>query len=438
MRRLLVVAYYFPPSGGPGVQRVLKFVKYLPALGWQPTVLTVDAGAYPSHDPTLSSDIPAGIRVYRTAALDPFGIYARATGKSKSDAVTVGAVGQTPSLVERTARFVRANVFVPDARVGWVPFAVRAGKRVIKEAQEAARPIDAVLTSGPPHSAHLIGRALHRKFGTPWVADFRDPWARHALAEVLPMTGLANSLDRRIEQSVLGEATRLVTVSPTWRQHLAEQAGRSESDVALVHNGFDADDFAHAAPIPLPDTFTLTHVGSLYETRDPVALWDALADLRAQGAIPRLRIRLLGSVADAVRRSLAARGLDRITDIEPYAPHDAAIAAMRAATLLLLTIEPFQLDQGMITGKLYEYLAAGRPVAALGPVGGDAETMLQETNGGTLLDRSDREGFAALVRRHYAAWAGGTPVDGAHRSAVAPYSRQAQSQRLARVLRSLC
>ncbi|MEM8600751.1 MAG: glycosyltransferase, partial [Bacteroidota bacterium] len=310
----------------------------------------------------------------------------------------------------------------------------------------------AVLTSGPPHSGHLIGRALHRATGLPWVADFRDPWARHALADALPMTAAATALDRRIERSVLREATRLITVSPTWRHHLAALAQRPAADVAVVHNGFDADDFAYArtrstldalaarglAPDGLAmDTFTLTHVGSLYETRDPTALWDALADLRAEGAIPRLRVRLLGSVADAVRASLAARRLDAIADIEPYVPHEDAIAAMRAATLLLLAVEPFALDAGMITGKLYEYLAAGRPVVALGPVGGDAEALLHETRGGTLLARGDRDGLTSLVRRHYAAWAAGTPEGGADYDAVAPYTREAQTRRLAHVLGAL-
>ncbi|MEM6782753.1 MAG: glycosyltransferase [Bacteroidota bacterium] len=437
MRRLLVVAYYFPPSGGPGVQRVLKFVKYLPTLGWHPTVLTVEAGAYPSYDPTLSSDIPAGIKVYRTRALDPFGVYARATGKTKSDAVTVGAIAQTPSLIERWARFVRANIFVPDARVGWVPFAARKGTQLVKTARAEGYPYAAVLTSGPPHSGHLIGRAVHRATGTPWVADFRDPWARHALADMLPMTAAATALDRRIERSVLQEATRLVTVSPSWQRHLARQAGRSESDVVVVHNGFDAADFAYAHAGAPERTFTLTHVGSLYTTRDPLALWDALADLRAEGAIPRLRVRLLGSVAPSVRTSLAARGLDAITDIEPYVPHEDAIKAMHAATLLLLTIERFVLDHGMITGKLYEYLAAGQPVLALGPVGGDAEALLHQTRGGTLLARDDGAGVAALVRRHYASWDAGTPEPGADYDAVAPYSREAQARRLSAVLRSL-
>ncbi|MEM8557534.1 MAG: glycosyltransferase [Bacteroidota bacterium] len=438
MRRLLVVAYYFPPSGGPGVQRLLKFVKYLPARGWQPTVLTVEAGAYPSLDPSLATDIPTNVAVHRTKALDPFGVYAKATGRAKAEVVTVGAVDQAPSLVERLARFARANVFVPDARVGWVPYATRAARRLLRDAEQAGQPFDAVLTSGPPHSAHLIGRVLHRKTGLPWVADFRDPWARHALADVLPMTAAAAAFDARIERSVLREATRLVTVSPTWQQHLADQAGRPAADVAVVHNGYDAEDFEELGPASADaDVFTLTHVGSLYATRDPVALWDALADLRSDEAIPKLRVRLVGSVAGEVRASLQARGLYEVTEIEPYVPHDAAIAAMRSATALLLTIEPFVLDAGMITGKLYEYLAAGRPVVALGPAHGDAAAMLRDTGGGVLHARTDTAGLAATIRGHYDGWAAGTPRSGADTEAVAPFSREAQTGRLAAVLDAL-
>src|SRR5690606_10060076 len=168
--RLLVVAYYFPPAGGAGVQRVLKWVKYLRDFGIEPVVVTVRAGAYPKHDETLVRDVPEGVEAYRSRALDPFGTYARLTGRTRQAAVAEQLQNAPDGFGERLARWMRANVVLPDARVGWVPFAIRTAKRLHRE-----RPFDAVLTSGPPHSAHLVGRAL-RRAGLPWIADFRDPW----------------------------------------------------------------------------------------------------------------------------------------------------------------------------------------------------------------------------------------------------------------------
>lgn len=428
MNRVLVVSYYFPPSGGPGVQRVLKFVKYLRGYGYEPEVLTVADGAYPELDLALLGDVPEAVRVHRTKALDPFGAYAALTGRTRKEAVTVGSV-QGGGRLAGLARWVRANVFLPDARVGWVPYAAREAARL-----HAAAPYDVVLTSGPPHSAHLVGRALRRKTGVPWVADLRDPWTGINFYDELPMGRLARRMDRGLERSVLREATRLVTVSPSWKRLLVEQGERSPDEVAVVHNGFDAEDFAAEAPAVQTEAFTLTHVGSLYDSRNPEALWAAIRRLRDQGGLARFRVRLIGRVGEATTASIAREGLEGLVTAEPYAPHDEAVAAMRAATMLLLTIEPFAAEAGMITGKLYEYLAAGRPVLGLGPATGDAARLLAETRGGRMLARDDADGLVEALARAYADWEAGRMPAGAVPEAIAAYSREAQTGRLSEVL----
>jgi glycosyltransferase involved in cell wall biosynthesis len=429
-RRVLVVTYYFPPAGGPAVQRVLKTVKYLRGYGYEPTVLTVADGAYPQRDPSLAADVPAGVAVHRTGSFDPFGVYARVTGKPKAEAVPVGSIGgERP--VERLARWLRANVFLPDARVGWAPFAVREALRLHR-----ARPFDAVLTSGPPHSAHLIGRALKRRTGVPWVADFRDPWTGINYYEELPMTEAARRLDRRLERSVLREADRVVTVSPSWAEGLAALAGRNDG-VLVVHNGYDEEDFEGVPRGPeavARDRFVLAYVGSMYATRNPTTLWAVLTGLRAAGEVERLRVRLVGGVGEDVRTALTAAGLDRVTEVAAYVPHDEAVRAMTAAALLLLVVDPCATERGILTGKLYEYLASGRPVLALGPPEGDAARLLAETAGGRLFARDDVEGIAAFVREHYAAWAEGEPRPGADPAAVASYARRAEAGQIAAVL----
>lgn len=431
-RRVLVLSYYFPPAGGPGVQRALKFVKYMPSFGWTPVVLTVRHGAYPARDPSLSADIPEEATVHRTPSLDPHVLYARLTGRSDDD-VDVGSVeGREATWTERFARWVRANIFLPDARIGWMPFAVWRGYRLLKEGE-----IDAILTSGPPHSTHLAGAVLQRGTEVPWVADFRDPWTDINYYQELPHTSWAGRIDAGLERLVLQRADAITTVSPTWRDLLDRKAGPPGSHKAkVVQNGFDEDDVA-SNQSPSQEAFAVTHVGSLYSSRNPVGLWRAVQQLRNVDSVPDLQVRLVGTVDPNVQESLRAHDLMDVTEIVSYVPHEEAVAEMRRAGVLLLSIEDFPQAEGMITGKIYEYLAAGRPVIGVGPPEGDAAALLQKTGGGQLFSRHDVHGLTSFLRDHYAAWEEGEPQSGASPDAIAPYRRSAQTKSLTTILDSV-
>lgn len=430
-RRVLVLSYYFPPAGGPGVQRALKFVKYLPEWDWRPVVLTVRQGAYPARDPSLADEVPPQATVHRTSSLDPHSLYARLTGRSDDD-VDVGSVqGGPDGWMEAIGRWVRANVFLPDARVGWVPFAAWRGRQLIAEGR-----IDAILTTGPPHSTHLTGAILQAATGVPWVADFRDPWTDINYYDELPHTRWARRLDAALERLVLRRARAVTTVSPSWRDLLARKANRPPSALTVVQNGFDADDIAPGRGEPASDTFDVTHVGSLYASRNPTVLWRALRRLLEEGAVPELRIRLVGTVDPNVRRSLRRHGLAERTQFVSYVPHEEAVAYMRRAGLLLLSIEDFPAADGMMTGKIYEYLASGRPVVGVGPPTGDAAALLRTTDGGRLFGREEASGLAQYIRAQYEAWTDGAPGSGASPEALRPYRRRAQTQQIASVLRS--
>lgn len=426
-KRLLVIAYYFPPSGGAGVQRVLKFVKYLPDFGWEPTVLTVREGAFPQHDSTLADDLPDSLAVHRTEALDPFALYGRLTGKALEKAIAAGSLGKDRNWKEKLARWVRANVFIPDARVGWVPYAIREGKRLL-----ASQQYDAVLTSGPPQSVHLIGRALHRETGVPWLADFRDPWTESNYYHEFPRTPLAAWLDRRMEQSVLREATAVTTVSPAWVEGLKRVSGQDGSKFHLVQNGYDAEDFAEPSPPVAQTSFYLAHVGNLYASRNPETLWSALGELKQSGK--EVKVRLIGGHDPVVAETAASFGVAEALEAYPYLPHGAAVVEMRKAPLLLLVVEPFKASGGMLTGKLYEYLASGRPVLGLGPVEGDAARLLLETGAGTFFAHGDVEGVATFLERHHAAWVSGRPAMGADTASIHELSRRSQTRYLAHIL----
>ena len=428
MRNVLLLSYYFPPSGGPGVQRVLKFTRYLRDFGWEPGVLTVDAGAYPEHDASLWDDVPDYVTVHRTPAPDPFRLYARLTGQPPSEAVKVGSVRNRKGWKEQLALWIRSNMFIPDARVGWVPYAVARGKKLLER-----KDIDVILTSGPPHSVHLSGWMLNRTTGIPWVADFRDPWTDINYYHELPHTALAARLDAALERLVLRTATRVITVSPAWRALLA---GKVEDDAPfhVVQNGYDAADFEAPAPDLSADAFYLTHVGSLYASRNPTALWQALRQLHEAGQIPRLKVRLVGTVDPQILAELERQGLSGRVKHSRYVTHAKAIAHTRRSHLLLLSIEAFRHNEGMITGKLYEYLASGRPVLGVGPTGGDAGALLRQTGAGRMFPPEDAEGIARFIREHYAAWEAGAPLAGASAEVIQPYSRHAQTSRLADIL----
>lgn len=426
MKRVLVVAYYFPPSGGPGVQRVLKAVKYLREFGYEPTVLTVDDGAFPQLDDELLADIPGGVRVVRTRAFSPFGAYAKLTGKSKKDAVVVGTVKQRGGWLERAASWIRANVFLPDARVGWVPYAIRKASELHRE-----DPFDVVLTSGPPHSCHLIGQHLKRKLDIPWVADFRDPWTDINFYHELPMSGWARRKDAKMERRVLTEADHVTTVSASWAELLKSKGAQR---VSVVQNGFDEADFDSAQGMPPDDRFVISHVGSLYPSRNPDAFWQAIAGLRSNGDLSQLRIQVIGSVSLEVVESIETNGLQSVTEVVPYVSHSEAIELMLGSHMLLLSIERFEHSNGMITGKLYEYIRSGRRVLGLGPVPGDAASLLEETQRGRLFDRDDLEGVSSYLLDQYASWEANSSVAELSGEAVQQFSRRAQTGLLAGVM----
>lgn len=426
MKRVLIVAYYFPPSGGPGVQRVLKAVKYLREFGYEPTILTVDNGAFPQFDEELALEIPSGVQVVRTKSFSPFGAYAKLTGKSKKDAVVVGTVKQRGGMMERLASWIRANVFLPDARVGWVPYAIRKAIELYDKDQ-----FDVVLTSGPPHSCHLIGRYLKRKLQLPWVADFRDPWTDINYYHELPMSGWARRKDGKMETQVLTEADNVTTVSPSWATLLKSKGANR---VAVVQNGFDETDFHNVVGRPSDDTFVISHVGSLYPSRNPNAFWQALAELRKEGKLTHARVRIAGSVSNEVIESIEECGLQSITEVIPYRSHREAIQLMLDSHVLLLSIERFEQANGMITGKLYEYIRSGRPILGLGPASGDAANLLLETKSGQLFDRDDNGGICGYLLDQYAAWESGSVVAKSTGGSIQSLSRRTQTGLLAGVM----
>jgi glycosyltransferase involved in cell wall biosynthesis len=298
MKRVLIVTYYFPPSGGPGVQRVLKFVKYLPEFGYQPAVLTVLDGDFPARDESLLAEIPPGVPVHRTPILEPYAVYRALTGKRKGEAVDVNTnyrPGTKVSWRERLAQGVRGTLFIPDARVGWLVHGIPKGVDVVRKWNA-----DLIFSSSPPYTCALLGRAISRRTGRPWVFELRDPWTGFLSAPV--RHGLPRRLDRHLEKSCAAEASRLVMAwSGIGRDLLEKHPDLDRSRFRLVENGFDPDDLA-VEPRKF-DRFTMVYTGSMYGVRNPDTLLQAVARLLATGRVrpDEMRIVFVGRFGNEVR-----------------------------------------------------------------------------------------------------------------------------------------
>lgn len=429
MKRVLFVTYYYPPSGGPGVQRILNVSKYLGEFGWQPTVLTLrpDKASYPNLDEKLLERVPANVEVIRTSSWDPYTLYGRLTGKSKSEVVSVGFLGASePTIGRRIANWVRANLFIPDARVGWLPFAVARGRALLRE-----KKFDAVLTTGPPHSTHLVGLMLARSDEIPWLADFRDPWTKIEYYSHLPMTSLAKSLDSALEKSVIKNAAAVNVVTSGMKDQFMTLYPRKYE---IIPNGFNEDDFAHIRNIePDRDHFTISYIGNLNMRQNPTALWDALSREFTKKH-SRIRLRLVGNVDPGVLDSAEERGLLPLIEVVPFVPHEDALRYMMKSNMLLLSINKSEGAESIVTGKLFEYIASGRPVLGIGPAGGDAARIVCESRCGSFFDYSDADGVRAYLSEAYQRWLDGENPAGSPEEIIPQYSFRNRTRMIAAVL----
>lgn len=423
---MLVIAYYWPPSGGSGVQRWVKFCKYLPAEGWTPVVFAPENADYPSLDPTIGADLPQDLELVRGRIWEPYAAYRKLTG-AKSTEVTEISSGKK-SFKQKLSLWIRANLFVPDPRVGWVRPSVKTLKNYLRE-----HPVDVIVTTGPPHSVHLIGRKLHKALGIPWVPDFRDPWSRMYYLKYLPMTPATWRLLRRQEQAVLDECSTVLACTPLVQEEFRAQ---TRTPVACIINGYDEEDFA--GPAPEPDgLFNLTHTGLFAADGNPVALWQVLGKMAAEDTAFRqaLRIRLAGKVDREVLQSMEDNGLKDNIIALGYCSHPRAVREQRAASVLLLPLRNDPQYRPILPGKLFEYLAARRPVLGIGQTDGAMARVIGEAHAGVTLDWADASALEAFLRE---AWkqhcSGGVPATAGD---IGPYSRRATAHALAQLLETL-
>jgi len=423
MKRVLVIAYYWPPSGGSGVQRWVKFCKFLPQEGWEPVVFAPENADYPSLDPSFEAELPENLEVLRGRIWEPYTAYRKLTG-AKSTQVTEISSGKK-TWKQRLSLWIRANLFVPDPRVGWVKPSVKTLLPYLKE-----HPVDVIVTTGPPHSVHLIGQKLHKETGIPWIPDFRDPWTHMYYLKYLPMTKATWAKLQKMEQEVLDQSSTVLACTPLVQKDFQS---RSQTPVACITNGYDVEDFEGPAP-KADGFFNITHTGLFAADGNPHTLWMVLKKMAAveAGFREELRIRLVGKVDKEVLEAIADAGLSaNVVALGPR-DHATAVREQRAASILILPLRNDPQYAPILPGKLFEYMASRRPVLGIGQEEGAMAQVLFQARAGITADWDNAAPMRAFIAN---AWRqhceGGVPATDGD---IGRYSRQATTHALAQLL----
>lgn len=426
MKRVLIITYYWPPSGGAGVQRWLKFAKYLPEFGWQPIILTVDPSyaTYPQRDESLASEIDPGCLIYTTKSFELYNLYKFLSGKKE---VPYGGFANEvkEGWLQKVSKFVRGNFLLPDPRRGWNKYAVKKATELIREFN-----IDTVITTSPPHSTQLIGLKLKQKLAVKWIADLRDPWTDIYYYNHFKHTPLARSIDKRMERMVVENSDLIITVSEDFKRIFVE---KSKQDIAsktiVIPNGFDEQDFA-VRPVCLETEKVLTYIGTISDAYDVSGLITALSGLSAPMK-SRLKIRFVGNVPVSVEQKFTSTGLS--IEFTGYVEHSKSVEYMLLSDMLLLVIPKVKNNGGILPGKVFEYLAAQKPILAVGPIKGDLANIMEETKSGQLFDYQNSQGMLKFISDSLSV----TALESSYGEMAGKYSRKQLTGRIAQLLNDL-
>ena len=426
-KRVLIITYYWPPAGGSGVQRWVKFAKYLRDYGWEPIIYTPANADYALVDQSLSEELPSDLEVIKQPIWEPYALaqlFSRNKGKQRAGFLEDS---KQLSYFQRKLLWIRANWFIPDARKFWVKRSTRFLNKYLKE-----QAVDAIVTNGPPHSMHLIGLGLKRKLNIKWLADFRDPWTSIDYLHHLPLTQRSIQKHARLEQAVLRTADQVTVVSNTMKEEFEAYTDK----LTVIMNGHDLSS-TRQDPTTLDTTFSLVHVGLMNMDRNPIRLWRILGELCKQDTLfnEKLRIKLIGEVSAAVLQSLKEAGIHDCCEFVGYLPHGEVHHFQRKAQVLLLAVNNVPSAKGIVTGKVFEYMAAHRPILAIGPEDGDLARLLRESKSGSIFGFSEEEDLKAhiikLFDRYQEGKLLGSTVD------VAQYSRKNLTEKMAITLNQI-
>ena len=372
MLKVLLITYYWPPAGGGGVQRWLKMSKYFSENDIDLTIYTPENPEYPAIDNSSLKEVGTELKIIKRPILEPYSFYKKFVGKKKGTKVYSGFINERPSLKQKLSIWIRGNFFIPDARKFWIKPSIKFLTKFLVD-----NSFDVVISTGPPHSLHMIALGLKQKMPTiKWIADFRDPWTNIDFYDQLMLTKWADKKHKTLEKKVLKSADLVVTVGRTLAKEL--QILANIKNVKVITNGYDHLDFDFE--IPLDKGFNITHLGSMNGDRNPEVLWKVISDLRDENVelYDNLKINLYGPIDQKIENSLKTYNIESKVTSYPFIPHEEAVRKMKASSVLLLVINNTPNAAGILTGKVFEYLGSGRPILCIGPIQGDVQHLLSE------------------------------------------------------------
>lgn len=424
--KVLIITYYWPPAGGPGVQRWLKFVKYLPDFGIEPIVYIPENPTYPLVDKGLLSEVNPNVTILKQRITEPYA-WASAFSKNSTKKISSGIIpaAKKQSFLQRIMLWVRGNLFVPDARVLWVKPSVNYLSKYITE-----NGIETIITTGPPHSLHLIGLRLKELHDLKWIADFRDPWTTIGYHKALKLSDSAAKKHKDLERKVLNSADSILVTSPTTK---AEFQQLTAKPIDVITNGYDTEMIPKQ---PLDEKFTLAHIGSFLSERNPKQLWESLTELIAENEQFKadFQLKLIGAVSSEVMESITNAGLQSHVNNLGYVPHSEAVAEQRKSQVLLLVEIDSEDTKCIIPGKLFEYMVSERPILSIGPQGADFASIIQSTNTGVFSLYADKERIKQTILNYFNQYKEGNLK--ANAIGLQQFSRKNLTSQLASILRN--
>ncbi|GGG51272.1 glycosyl transferase family 1 [Epilithonimonas arachidiradicis] len=443
-KKVLIVTYYWPPAGGPGVQRWLKFAKYLPEFGFEPIIYTPDNPSYPLIDETLNQEVPKNLKIVKSNIWEPYQIAEKFSKSNKKFKGGQFDVGKNQSFISKLSIFIRGNFFIPDARKFWIKPSIRFLMQYLVENK-----IEMIVTTGPPHSLHLIGLGLKKELPhLKWIADFRDPWTEISYYKHLKLTSASDQKHRQLETSVFENADLTLATSYTD----AENFRKNGANAFCVTNGFDkseslrileSESGSKSQTLEFSDSqtlkpkFTLSYVGVLEQLRNPDNLWKSLTELceKHPDFAKDFELKLVGRVDDKILNDIESSILKNNIRNLGYLAHNDSVDEMENSDLLLITNFPNESSKGIIPGKLFEYLATGKKIISFGPKDADVETILNKTKAGKHFDYSANGEIQDFIYSLYKDWKSGKSIRNS--ANINEFSRKELTKQLAELLTKL-
>lgn len=424
-KKVLIITYYWPPAGGPGVQRWLKFVKYLPDFGIQPIVYIPENPTYPIIDNELLDEVSEKAIILKNKIVEPYqlaGIFSKNKAKKISSGIIPNQKKQ--SLLDKVFLWIRGNLFIPDARIFWVKPSVKFLENYILENE-----ITTIITSGPPHSLHLIGLKLKQKLNLKWVADFRDPWTTIGYHKALKLSDFASNKHKEFEHKVLNSADLILVTSPTTRTELKQITSKP---IEVITNGYDVEKVGNQI---LDRKFSLAHIGSFLSERNPRILWESISELIRENPIfaSHFQLKLIGAVSQEVLDAISLFQLQNHVVNLGYVSHDEAIVQQKKSQVLLLIEINSEDTKSIIPGKLFEYMVSERPIIGIGPKGSDFAEIVTDTNTGIFVDYSEKDKLKSVISTYFNQFLEGDLKS--HAVGLQKYSRRNLTEKLANLLK---